>query len=91
MSPSPLPKGVKCIDTDDGTEWSYAPYAIQYIKAEDVLYAQMNNYTLWKLKEYNQRRSLKVRETLMDWIVEVLHYFKGSQEALYNTIHLIDR
>jgi len=92
LSPSPLlPKGVKCIDTDDGTEWSYAPYAIHYIKAEDVLYAQMNNYTLWKLKEYNQRRSLKVRETLMDWIVEVLHYFKGSQEALYNTIHLIDR
>jgi len=27
----------------------------------------------------------------MDWIIEVVHYFNGSQEALYNSVHLIDR
>jgi len=91
MSPLPLPRGVKCIDTDDGSEWSYAPHVMHYVRAEDVAYAQMENYTLWKLLDYNQKKSLKVRETLMDWIIEVLHYYNGSQEALYNTIHLIDR
>lgn len=91
MSPLPLPRGVKCIDTDDGSEWSYAPHVMHYVKSEDVSYAQMDNYTQWKLQDYNQKKSIKVRETLMDWIIEVLHYYNGSQEALYNTIHLIDR
>jgi len=90
-SPMPLPKGVKCIDTDDGSEWSYAPHIIQYSKQEEEVYTQSANYTDWTLKPLSKYKSLKTRETVMDWIIEVLHYFSGSQEALYNTVHLIDR
>jgi len=84
-SPMPLPKGVKCSDTDDGSEWSYAPHIIQYCKQEEEVYSQSANYTEWTLKPFSKYKSFKIREIVMDGIIGVLHDFSGSQEALYTS------
>jgi len=96
LSPLPLPSGVKNIDVEDGTEWAYTPDILEYLHVQDREYASHDNYTLWRLKredgrEYTQRKVNTSRQTLMDWIIEVLHYMRTSQECLYNTVHIIDR
>ena len=96
LSPLPLPSGVKNIDVDDGTEWAYTPDILEYVKVQDNEYASHDNYTLWSLKredgrEYSQRKVAITRQNLMDWIIEVHHHLRTSQESLYNTVHIIDR
>jgi len=96
LSPLPLPSGVKNIDVEDGTEWAYVPEILEYVNVQDREYASHDNYTLWRLKredgrEYTQRKVIQSRQSLMDWIIEVLHYMRTSQECLYNTVHIIDR
>jgi len=90
-SPLPLPPGVVCIDLEDGAEETYFSDIINYKKVEEATYAAHFNFTDWKLRNYSVRRSDQTRAILMDWIIEVVHYFKAGQETLYNAVHLIDR
>jgi len=89
--PKPLPPGVVCIDLEDGTEEAYFSDIIHYKKAEEEVYAAKSNFTKWKLRDCSERRSVQTRTLLLDWIIEVVHYFKAGQETLYNSVHLIDR
>jgi len=91
VSPFPLPPGVVCIDLDDGSEQTYFKDIVEYKKTEEAVYASNWNYTNWKLAHMSQKRSEKTREVLLDWIMEVVHYFKAGQETLFNAVHLIDR
>ena len=88
VSPVPLPPGVHCIDPDDGTENSYAAASIQYMK---MLENKLGNCTKWELQKYTKERHRRIRTLLIDWIIEVVHYFKCSQESLYQAIQIIDR
>jgi len=90
-SPVPLPPGVVCIDLEDGNEEAYFSDIVRYKKIEEEDYACQSNFTKWKLLNYSERRSEQTRAMLLDWIIEVIHYFSAGQECLYNTVHLIDR
>jgi len=90
VSPFPLPPEVICIDGEVQVA-AYAAEGVAYEMGRDARYAQAKNFCHWKLKNVSKSRSASFRQTLMDWIIEVIHYFKGSQYTLYQTVHIIDR
>lgn len=88
VSPVPLPEGVVCLDPDDGSEQSYGEDAVTYSRWLES-FGDLDRCR-WAGSAWTSRRQ-KMRALLVDWLMEVVHHFRGSQETLYQTVHLVDR
>lgn len=84
-----LPEGVVCIDSEDNDGIENSDYSV-----DSIAYLQgMEDPSKWEPWRgwRNADRRQNSRAQLLDWIIEVVHYFKASQECLYQTVSLIDR
>lgn len=82
ISPIPLPPGVICIDSE--TEVTYGQDIITFVRQKENAFHRviLQGYT-------NVHKSS--RNTLVNWLIEVLHHFKTTQETCYHAINLVDR
>lgn len=88
VSPFPLPENVMCIDDPDDSTACYAVDFMGYLSGLER--AQMINATL-SMRTLQDKRPLETRLLVSDWLIEVAHYFKTSQETLYQSINLLDK
>merc|ERR1719186_906830 len=78
-----LPEGILNIDLDDGM-FEYSAEIVGYLKEREEIFVLSNNF-LEKNLVTDSMRSI-----LVDWLIQVHHYFKFSQECLYLTIAMVD-
>lgn len=82
ISPIPLPPGVICIDSE--TEVTYGQDIVTFVRIRELAFHRVI------LEGYTNVHKLS-RNKLVNWLVEVLHHFKTTQETCYHAINLVDR
>jgi hypothetical protein len=78
-----LPYGVINIELDDGL-YEYSAEVIVYLKRLEQDYVLTEDFL------ENNSVDGNMRGVLVDWLVQVQHYLKLSQETLHIAVHLLD-
>merc|ERR1719186_2355504 len=78
-----LPEGILNIDLDDGM-FEYSAEIVGYLKDREKKFVLSNNFLEKNLVTES------MRAILVDWLIQVHHYLKFSQECLYLTIAMVD-
>lgn len=79
----PLPEGVINIDIEDGL-YDYAADVIVYLREREMIYQLPSNFLR------GGSTTPDMRAMLVDWLVQVQHYLKMTQETFYLTIMMLD-
>lgn len=89
ISPVPLPFGVECIDRPDHEAGLFAYWAdfVSYLRSVEHqwLFRKESLLQGHRAESFEDNRA-----KLLDWIQELSHHFRASQETLYHTVALVD-
>jgi len=78
-----LPEGILNIDVGDGM-FEYGAEIVAYLREREILFVIPEDFLA-----QNSVTEL-MRSVLVDWLIQVHHYLKFSQECLYLTITMVD-
>jgi len=90
LSPFALPENVICIDDHNDSTLCYNHEYITYLRELELKQKIKPTPSAFPTYLHLDKRRSTARVQLSDWLLEVCHYFKTSQECLYQTINLLD-